>query len=291
MAAQNTVEVARAALDAALKAQGEQLLAMTASTTAETSAKSLAQFVKTHGLQTIAELNIVDTLTENMKKNGKKDAPIRAGACIAITALCNEISTGIEPFILALFAPTIDLMGDKERVVQTAATDAGQAILSLITPNAIRIIMPALLQKSQKWQSAQFRMLTVIDLAKRGPVQMARCMPDVIPFVTSQMWDLKKEVKDAAKAALLAVCDCVDNTDIKPFVPNLIKTIENPKEVKKKFCQKNFFIKYFLLIFFVCVCGHTGARNAVSPCQHNIRADCRVRGALYHLPSPRTRLL
>eukprot|EP00124_Ichthyophonus_hoferi_P004273 Ihof_evm7s450 gene=Ihof_evmTU7s450 len=227
--AANTVEVVRN-LDAALKASAEVLLVAAVNGSAE-DANKLAQLIKSEGVQLIDGINMIATLEENIKKSGKKDAASRAGACATITAVCTANGAGVEPFIFPIFAQVIDLMGDKEKVVQVAAVAAGNALIALVAANSVRSVMPAFLQKSQKWQSAQFRLKSLTHLAKQAPIQMARVMPDIIPFVSSQMWDLKKEVKEAAKEALLAVCDCVDNSDIKPFVPNLIRSIENPKEV------------------------------------------------------------
>lgn len=225
----STVKVVHT-LPAATKAMAEPMLVAALAGSAEEATK-LASLIKAEGVYTVDALNIIAAVEEAINKAGKAGASARAGACNLVSAICKDAAAGLEPFIFPVFAQVIDLIGDKEKIVQTAAAAAGDALIKLVSPNAVRSVMPAFLMKSQKWQSAAFRLKSITFLAKHAPIQIARVMPDIIPFVSSQMWDLKKEVKSAAKEALLAVCDCVENTDIKPFVPQLIKSIENPKEV------------------------------------------------------------
>ena len=46
---------------------------------------------------------------------------------------------------------------------------------------------------------------------KLAPLQIARTMGDLIPNLTEAVWDLKPEVKAAAKEALLNACNSVEN--------------------------------------------------------------------------------
>lgn len=46
---------------------------------------------------------------------------------------------------------------------------------------------------------------------KIAPLQIARCMGEIVPCVSEAMWDLKPEVKAAAKEALNAACNAIDN--------------------------------------------------------------------------------
>eukprot|EP01137_Pigoraptor_chileana_P035058 Opistho-2@28520 len=192
---------------------------------------TMAQHVKTTGLLKADKAALFATLAENMNKQGKTGADSREGACICITALCKEIEAPVVPYVLPLLPAIIELMGDKFRPVQIAAQEAGEAIVAALNPNAVRTILPHLLGKSARWQSNHFRMESLAKLVKNAPLQMQRSMGELVPFLSEAMWDLKPEVKESAKAAMTAACNAVDNRDIKPFIPNLLHSIENPKDV------------------------------------------------------------
>ena len=66
------------------------------------------------------------------------------------------------------------------------------------------------------------------QFAEQSEAPFARTLYQVVPIVSSAMWDTKKEVKQAAKDATLQALETCQNRDIRPFIPAVIEAIENP---------------------------------------------------------------
>jgi hypothetical protein len=220
-------------------------------------ARHVAQHISAHGLASLEEFAVVSSLQDAMNKQGKTGGDSREGACLTVTALINELGAPIIPYMLPLLSTIIELMGDKVRPVQIAAQEAGDAFIATLPPNAVRSAMPALLARNTRWQSNLFRMEAIQKLVKVAPLQVQmsfanatiflvwffvtqiaapdlcivlhakpslvmhaqinRCMGELVPAMSEAMWDLKPEVKAAAKAAMEATCNAVDNR----YVPSL----------------------------------------------------------------------
>lgn len=60
---------------------------------------------------------------------------------------------------------------------------------------------------------------------------MGDALPEVIPQVTSCMWDTKKQVKTAATEAMKAAMDVIGNRDIEHMTDKILTAITKPKEV------------------------------------------------------------
>jgi elongation factor 3 len=87
------------------------------------------------------------------------------------------------------------------------------------------------LDRSKKWQTKEAALNLIAEFAQIAPVQVSRCLPDIIPNATDSMWDTRPEVKKAAHAAMVKACNTASNADIEPFIPALISSIANPTEV------------------------------------------------------------
>lgn len=62
-------------------------------------------------------------------------------------------------------------------------------------------------------------------------LQVAVCMPEIVPKVTEALGNARQGVKDAAAAAMTACMQCVNNKDLEQFIPMLIDTMQNPVKV------------------------------------------------------------
>ena len=69
-------------------------------------------------------------------------------------ASTNGLSPSVEPYVVDLVSEVAVKAGDKNKDVQTAASDALLAIASAITPTAVKAILPKLidnLTNTNKW--------------------------------------------------------------------------------------------------------------------------------------------
>ncbi|KAH3037755.1 translation elongation factor EF-3 [Aspergillus fumigatus] len=168
--------------------------------------------------------------------NNKKDATARERACEAIRAIASHqtIAPGVEPHLVSLLGPVLAASGDKMTAVQKAAQSAALAIVQAINANAVKAVVPVILnslQNAQKWQEKMCALDCLNCLVESAPAQLSFRVPDLIPAVSEAMWDTKADIKKAAYSTMEKVCGLIVNKDIERFIPELIKCIAKPENV------------------------------------------------------------
>ena len=84
------------------------------------------------------------------------------------------------------------------KVVATAAEETAKAFITLLNPQAVKVVLPdmlAALDTKKNWQTKIAALQALSDLCKRAPLQTSVCLPEAIPVVTSIMGDAKPQVK------------------------------------------------------------------------------------------------
>jgi elongation factor 3 len=139
----------------------------------------------------------------------------------------------IGPLLLPCLPTIFDLYGDKGDVVRAAAAAAAKSILKLFPPEATRLVCRALEDSmaSTKWQTKVAALDALRALVATSKEQIAGELTTVLPFVEKAMHDTKKEVGAAAVKCATALCGTLDNADITPHVPVLVKCMANPESV------------------------------------------------------------
>lgn len=157
-------------------------------------------------------------LRELLGEDGTSAA--REGALLAIHALCEVAGAAGEPYGVSLLPLVLQSNGDQSAVVRTAAADAGAALARSLNPHAVRLVLPAITEavESSTWRIKAGALEVMATLAECSPVQVALALPEIVPVVSHQVWDTKREVQAASKHALLAACACIGNPDIEPLV-------------------------------------------------------------------------
>ncbi|KAF4217010.1 hypothetical protein CNMCM8980_003978 [Aspergillus fumigatiaffinis] len=168
--------------------------------------------------------------------NNKKDATARERACEAIRAIASHqtIAPGVEPHLVSLLGPVLAAAGDKMAAVQKAAQAAALAIVQGINANAVKAVVPVILnslQNAQKWQEKMCALDCLNCLVESAPAQLSFRVPELIPAVSEAMWDTKADIKKAAYSTMEKVCGLIVNKDIERFIPELIKCIAKPENV------------------------------------------------------------
>ena len=118
--------------------------------------------------------------------------------------------------------------------VKTAAQAAALAITKAINANAVKSILPVILNSlrtAQKWPEKITDLQCIEALVESAPAQLSLRVPDLIPVLSEAMWDTKTEVKKAAYTTTEKVCNLISNKDIDRFIPELIKCIAKPENV------------------------------------------------------------
>jgi elongation factor 3 len=185
-------------------------------------------------LLTIFAFRTVEALEKQL--GNKKDGNARERALNAIQAIAEhaETSAAVEPYLVVLLPSVLAAVGDKLAPVKNAAQAAAVSIVKAINPNAVKAVLPPIINSiltAQKWQEKITGLTCVEALVASSPIQLALRVPDLIPVVSESMWDTKPEVKKMAYGTMEKVCALIVNKDIDRFIPELIKCIAKPENV------------------------------------------------------------
>jgi len=205
------------------------LTAATSDDARKTAATDISAKVKAAG--TPAFGGLVKDLVAALSDKGKSATDKRLGALAGLKALLS-IGKPMEPFLAAILGDIIDALADKQKPVATAASEFANELVSSLSKNAVKFVLPAILaERGGKMQCNLFRAEALSLLATKSGMHMARCMTDCVPVVSDMMWDTKPQVKAASTKSMADVTACDSNKDIKEFVPEMIDTILDPTKV------------------------------------------------------------
>jgi len=103
-----------------------------------------------------------------------------------------------------------------------------------MNPFGIKSLLPTLFANmavEKKWQIRELALKCITKFSECAPRQLSDALPEVVPEVTSCMWDTKKQVKTAANDAMKGVLSIVGNRDIEHMTDKILTAITKPKEV------------------------------------------------------------
>ncbi|ORX97355.1 P-loop containing nucleoside triphosphate hydrolase protein [Clohesyomyces aquaticus] len=196
-------------------------------------------------------------LDEIKKAAADKKSPIRReGSVNALGALFERFPRAIrlgEVMMLVqeegLVATTLDLLSDKTPAVRESAKYALDALFENLGPEAkvvglLPLLVKYLGKKSGKWQGAvgAFELIgRMADKAKMGMESievekekdvlreaMGKRLEGLIPVVEGGMHDLKTEVCKQAVKTMNSLTTLLQNDDVAPRIPLLVKAMEDP---------------------------------------------------------------
>jgi len=151
-----------------------------------------------------------------------------------------EKDTTLVPFVLANLDSLLQFVGDKkcngEQRTKLIASLEAIAKNDDVNESAIKDLgVPVAINRateSTKWQE-KIAALRLIELwSSSAPDAITDSMVVIVPKLSALFWDSKPEVKNQAKASLTAACKAIDNIDLAPFIPQLIRAIAEPETVE-----------------------------------------------------------
>lgn len=167
----------------------------------------------------------------------KKNTFNREGVMYVMSALASLGPVSL-PYLIPQIPMILDGIADtKQKNVPKIAKAAFQAVMDLVTPIpfAIKAVLPYLLAplslETVGWQAKQVALTALASFNKSAPAHIDRYLPEIIPVVSSLVWDSKPEVANAAATVLTNVCKQVTNPDLHPFIPALVGAIKKPSLV------------------------------------------------------------
>ncbi|KAL9056212.1 MAG: hypothetical protein Q9162_003092 [Coniocarpon cinnabarinum] len=206
------------------------------------------------GFEGLDSYGILDSIKKAAtdKKNGAR----REGAMFALGAILERFPSK-QPISEVLFLRpradivqvALDALADKGSTVREGAQYALDALFDHLQPEALPIgLLPVLVdylsRPTGKWQGTvgAFNMIAkMADRAKLGTGTaeqekikdvlrdaMGKRLEGLIPTVEAGMHDLKAEVGKAAIKTMNSLTTLLQNDDVEPRIPLLLKSMENP---------------------------------------------------------------
>ncbi|KAG2231043.1 P-loop containing nucleoside triphosphate hydrolase protein [Thamnidium elegans] len=220
--------------------ESKQLLSKLLSSTEEKERKSLAEecaaFANHYGVRALKGAHLWPAVSTELFAK-KIRTPQVLGALELSQALLssNALLRGqLEPHLVTLLTPLLDLQAAKDKEVAKLAGDLARNLVKSLNPIATRnVVTYALegLENSKKWQTKMLALEILELLATLNPMQVLVCLPVMIPVLSDCMWDTKPDVKAAATQCMTTTTALLDNKDIERFIPAVINCINHPESV------------------------------------------------------------
>lgn len=156
-------------------------------------------------------------------------------ALTVVKELSSSSHANVEAFTLPLLGLVTDKAADaKSPAIVTLARAAAEEIVRDCNPAALGVALSFLfegLNLKKKWQSRVLCLSLITELAALHPTLVKTSyLPELIPRLSEAMTDVRKEVAEAAKAALTQVASTIENKDINAVIPIVIETIAKPAQ-------------------------------------------------------------
>jgi len=183
-----------------------------------------------------ADLVKIDATLASLKAviadKSKQAANGRAGALGFLCALHAKFGHAAESVLVPLLPDALEALADKLKPVSFEADKFAQSLISKLSEHGVKSVMPMLLAEYEsKWQTNLGRAQLIGMIAKAFPAQTGRCINDIIPVLSTLMWDVKPQVKEEATAAMQTCAATCKNKDIKDTIPEIIQCILEPEKV------------------------------------------------------------
>ncbi|CDS11682.1 hypothetical protein LRAMOSA03945 [Lichtheimia ramosa] len=205
-------------------------------------AKEAAGYANVYGVRSLKACHLYSAISHEMFAKKIKQPEVLASMELTLY-LCdvNETLHGVlDPHLVSLLPPLLDMQGDKQAKVKELAAMTAKRLVTAVNPSATRMMLHVLLtglENSRKWPTKMLSLSLIEELARKNPMQLLSCIPDLIPVVSDCMWDTKAEVKRASTQCMKTVTELLDNKDIERFIPAVIECINHPDKVPETIHQ------------------------------------------------------
>ncbi|KAL7785601.1 armadillo-type protein [Trichoderma ceciliae] len=191
-------------------------------------AYGLSGLILGRGISTIKESRIMSDLRGALEN--KKDSRQREAALLAFELLSSMLGRLFEPYVIQIVPLLLSAFGDANADVRDACLAAAKACFGKLSSYGVKKIMPTLLEglDDQQWRSKRGACDLLGAMAYLDPNQLAICLPDIIPPLTSVLNDSHKEVRAAANRSLKRFGDVINNPEVKGLVDVILKALSDP---------------------------------------------------------------
>ena len=201
-------------------------------------AYGLSGCVKGLGLSSLKSYGIMESLKNGVEN--KKDQNAREGALIAFECLSGKLGRLFEPYVIQILPMLLSSLGDGKAEVREAADAASRVIMSQLTAQGVKLVLPSLLggAEEKQWRAKQGSIQLLGSMAYCAPKQLSSCLPQIVPVLGEALADPHPKVSSAAKDAMDEVGAVIKNPEVANLVPTLMSALSDPNKYNKKALDK-----------------------------------------------------
>lgn len=193
----------------------------------------LAGMVKGLGISALKAYEVMTTL--QAAAADKKNETRRQGALFGFEALSEKLGRLFEPYVIHILPILLNSCGDNDVGVREAADAAAKAVMSQLSGQGVKLVMPALLQgvEDRAWRTKSAAVELLGAMAYCAPRQLSTCLPTIVPVMAQAVSDTHVKVREGAKEALAQVGNVIKNPEILAIAPILIDSLSDPEKTAK----------------------------------------------------------
>ena len=183
------------------------------------------------GATGLGHFGVMAALIAIIEGSSSKETPCaRESAVLAIGQLSKELGASFEPFGIPMMRQLVALYADKDNKVAHAAGSAVRAMLSQLSPLAVKLVLPALYDgmEAVQWRTKVECVDALSVLAQHAPSSVGPRLPEAIPKLIECLANTNAKVVDAASTALPHLLACVQNSETQKLKPLLVEAFVHP---------------------------------------------------------------
>eukprot|EP00118_Oscarella_pearsei_P017747 m.178492 g.178492 ORF g.178492 m.178492 type:complete len:2032 (+) comp39177_c0_seq3:1999-8094(+) len=200
-------------------------------------AYGLAALVKGLGVPSLKQMGVAPALQAAI--TNKKNFRHREGALFGVETLSLTLGRLYEPHVVQFIPNLLLCFGDNNQYVREAADDTARAIMSQLSGNGVKMVLPALLSALQEesWRTKTGSIELLGTMAYCAPKQLSACLPSIVPKFMEVLTDSHVRVQNAGSQALKQIGSVVKNPEIQAAVPVLLEAMTDVASKASKCLQ------------------------------------------------------
>ncbi|KAI3785034.1 hypothetical protein L1987_44143 [Smallanthus sonchifolius] len=193
----------------------------------------LAGVIKGFGISSLKKYGVATVLREGLAN--RNSAKCREGSLLAFECLCEKLGKLFEPYVIYLLPLLLVSFSDQVVAVREAAEGAARAMMSQLTAQGVKLVLPSLLKglEDKAWRTKQSSVQLLGSMAYCAPQQLSQCLPRIVPKLTEVLTDTHPKVQSAGQTALQQVGSVIKNPEIASLVPTLLLGLTDPNDHTK----------------------------------------------------------
>ena len=170
--------------------------------------------------------------TEALSKSKKDDD--RCLACFIFAGLSLMFKSTLEPSLPRILPVLLELFGDRNEKVRSAAEKATQSIVRNLTHACVERVLPYALNKAQddsSWRVQEAAILLVEAVLKNNPKNISKYIPNIVSSLGQALKSPSSSVRDHATHTIEMLRSSFNNSAVYDIFPFLIQAISNPSQI------------------------------------------------------------